>query len=271
MVYNPLAKTLKELPRVPRHLHSKSYAALHLVVDKASLSFKLFLINEHISATVDESCSNDPLMRIYDSVTNKWNAAATPLCVSACGVGSVSNIVVFQGFLYAVFGSCRPGCRGFLEGDCVRMEDELWRYNIGEDAWDQVHVDTPTAKYCSIKLFAGKNRLFRIGWSFDYSNVRSHSVDDSTLRSHLSDGSQWMLEVSEVQPPGMALNNLFELSKADVVKFFGLVDLNKDEIVASAFANSILLICKFSRKMMVRPKALLLLTKLSAVFSLVFS
>jgi hypothetical protein len=271
MVYNPLVKTLKELPSVPRHLHSKSYAALHLEVDKASLSFKLFLINEHVSATVDESCSNDPLMRIYDSVTNKWKAAATPFCVSGCGVGSVSSIVVFQGFLYAVFGSCRPGCRGFLEGDCVRMEDELWRYNIGEDVWDQVHVDTSTAKYCSIKLFAGKNRLFRIGWSFDYSNARSTSVDDSTLRSRLSDGSQWRLEVSEVQPPGMALNNLFELSKADVVNLFGLVDLNKDEIVASAFANSILLICKFSRKMMVWPKTLLLLTKLSAIFSLAFN
>jgi hypothetical protein len=45
MVYNPIAKTMKELPIVPNHRTSESSPKLLMVVDSVSLDFKILLIN----------------------------------------------------------------------------------------------------------------------------------------------------------------------------------------------------------------------------------
>ena len=235
IVYNPISKTLKELPSVPGHLKSTSYPELNLVVDNVSQRFRIFLINQHVCASLAASLKiqNDPLMRIFDSATNEWQGSANPFCISSRGVGSVSSTVVFQGFLYALFGTCR----GYIEGHCETIEQEIWRYYIGENVWEKVNVDI-AATLCSIMLFVSANRLFRMGWLFD--------------KSRRGDLEQWRLEVYEIKTPGMVLERLFEMSKGNAVDLFGVKSsLRNPEIVASGFGNSILLTCKSSQKIMV--------------------
>ena len=52
------------------------------------------------------------------------------LCWRARGVGSVSSTIVFQGFLYALWVSVQDFWKV--------VEQEIWKYNIGADAWEKV-------------------------------------------------------------------------------------------------------------------------------------
>lgn len=45
MVYNPIGKTMKELPIIPDHMTSDTRPMLLMVVDNISLDFKILLIN----------------------------------------------------------------------------------------------------------------------------------------------------------------------------------------------------------------------------------
>lgn len=235
IVYNPIARTHIELPVVPSNQWtSKFYPALTIVVDSISQSFKVFLFHCYDTEFLDpymplESILNDPLMRVYDSATNEWKNLTNPFPI--CSGKLKASSVMFQGYLYV-----------YISRLSVREEYPLWRYNLVEDAWENLAVLIPDELPTSSELVATANRLFLVGWSTGRFDLNC-SLD-------YDDGRPWSFQVSELKVLDMTREMLFDISKADIVGGFDLKTgmenpvSNIPRISVIGFGNSLLFMSK---------------------------
>ncbi|KAG0566710.1 hypothetical protein KC19_7G082600 [Ceratodon purpureus] len=243
VVYNPIGKTLKELPTAPCHSSSTEFPELHMIVDSSSQSFKIFLINHNFNNVEFLACPgisqedrskllNDPLVRVYDSITNKWKSLTNPYSCVARGILDVC-CVMFRGYLYFLLGCT------FTAGTYP-----LWRYNLSEDVWENVPMNMPGR--CIIpQLIVSDNRLYVVAWWLERVMFQLNGMS-----------RRCRFEVSEIKISDMVQKTLFCMANEEVMEAFDIknerVQCDLCPIIASGFGrNSILFIAKSSRKLMV--------------------
>lgn len=242
VVYNPIGKTLKELPTVPDHYTSKEYPELHMIVDTTSQSFKIFLINHNFndsefladpgSNQEDRSMLlNDPLVRVYDSTTNEWKSLTNPSCIQKYGVNDVCSIM-FQDHLYFLLGS--------HDG-----KHPLWRYYPSKDTWENLTLHMP-GRIILPQFMVSGNRLYLAAWW----------LEEVVFQFDIGMSRRCRFEVSEVKIADSVQESLFRMSNAEVMKAFDIeterVQVDLCPVIASGFGkNSLLFIAKSSRKPMV--------------------
>ena len=185
VVYNPTAKAVKKLPRVPLHCSAQEYPDLSLFVDNVAHSFRVFLINQGFDCTsVDDRVliHTAPLMHIYDSVSDKWNEVKNPVGIKY-GIAHVSS-VVFKGLLYVVLT--------FFDEHGDRSLNPLWTYDLAKDRWDNLPLQVPPEFIPCPALVCTENRLYMVGWSMKLFPVSA----DNTVT--FSANSPWCYEVTEI-------------------------------------------------------------------------
>lgn len=229
VVYNPIARKHTELPTVPSNsLTLKFYPELTMVVDTVSQSFKIFLLHSFDTEFLDdrstplESLLNEPLMLVYESVTNEWRALTSPFRIRP-GKAKGSS-VMFQGCLYVYLYSS------------LREEHPLWRYNLVEGSWENLAVPIGD-EFPISELIVSANRLFLVAWA----TGGSLEYDDDR---------PWSFQVIELRVADKTREVVFDISKADIVGGFDLKTgienplSNIPSICVIGFGNSLLFMSK---------------------------
>ncbi|KAG0606297.1 hypothetical protein M758_9G129900 [Ceratodon purpureus] len=219
IVYNPITQTHRKLPCT-----SKYFSKLTLVVDNIFQSFKIILFN---IPRKEPWIFNAPSKLVYDSVTNEWKTSTSPICISS-GSKLLGSRVIFQGYVYVCFYS-------YHCGDDYRP---LWRYNLVNDACENLDVPIRGEFSISACFVVSANRLFLVAWS----KGGGLGFDDG--------GPSWSFQLSELKIPDMTREVLFEMPTADVVERFETGFKNRwpslprmpslPRISAFSFGNSIL-------------------------------
>lgn len=208
IVHSPIENRVEFLPAAPDFETCDGYPELFFLVDPISQSFKAFLINHDHRKTAwlsDPSTSaqerawirNDPLVRVYDSVSREWDSLVNPDWDTTV-IHPLCSSVMLQSRLFLLFGARRYAFQDYV----------LWVYNLVEKNWlNLAMVDIPDFFY-NPKLVMTDDRLFLATWSV---------VDPPDLSGRSS------FEVQEIDMVQMVRKRpVLKLSHVDVKLRFGI-------------------------------------------------
>jgi hypothetical protein len=192
VVSNPIAKTSTRLPPCTASIDP----VVDMVVDTIAHSYKVFLI---------PNVATEPLMVIYESITNQWRSS-TLRHTSLIGFPFRASCSVFlDGLMYVLMSPSTPW---------VAQDDFLWRYNHVEDTWENTFVNLHHIRsFHYPQLIVSDDRLFLAYWV-----QKPPDLSDARLRYESWPWANdiWWYEISEVHLGDRVCSKVFEMSEADM-------------------------------------------------------
>ncbi|KAL2653934.1 hypothetical protein R1flu_022062 [Riccia fluitans] len=133
-ICNPITKTWRELPEFHYKRRREGAMLVHLLVDKATLSYKVIVIGYPSSSSPESVKSSSALTEVYDSQTDKWTALAN---IPSSGCTLAPSTTFRNDVLYCL----------------TEQPTGLMAFNIARKVWRRLEIKSHSRVLCVLEHY----------------------------------------------------------------------------------------------------------------------